>query len=637
MCGIMGFIGFHLKKDINEVIDGMLDALVHRGPDANGRWVLEEHQLCLGHTRLSILDLSEAGSQPMTSHCQRYVMVFNGEIYNHLQMRVQLAQDNRLFSWKGHSDTETLLNAVSLWGVEKTLSMVRGMFVFALWDKLEKKLILARDRMGEKPLYYGWIKGNFVFASELKALCKFPQFSPKISSEALEAFMNYSAIPTPLSIYENIFKLQPGCILEMNLLQEKKIYPYWRFEEMVRTEVSSQYQNESLAIKDLKNTLMEAVEMQMISDVPIGAFLSGGVDSSLVVALMQQLSVGKVKTFTIGFSEKKYNESIYAETAAKHLGTDHHCVHMSSKNLMDVIPLLAKIYDEPFADSSQIPTYLVSKVAKEHVKVAISGDAGDELFGGYERYIMAPQIWKKLSILPFVFRKNLGHLCYHQSKNITRIYSLINKDTHVELMNQRISKFSGNLSHVKSIDEFYHAFLVNGEIKSTNISKIFFSQFNSDILNQLSAQERMMVYDSLHYLPNDILTKVDRAAMSVNLETRIPMLDLSVLEMAWRIPRDMKFRNGQGKWILKQILSDYLPHELIHRPKMGFGIPLGDWLKTSLRDWVELLISKDALAHECLDMMNIQKMWEEHLSGKRSHASYLWNICMFQAWYQEYM
>lgn len=637
MCGIVGFLGFQINKDLKKVTQFMLKSLVHRGPDSQDIWIDESHRVSLGHARLSILDLSKAGNQPMTSICQRYVIVFNGEVYNHLKIRAELESSHGTLPWKGHSDTETLVNALSFWGIEKTLKKSRGMFAAAIWDCSEKKIFLVRDRMGEKPLYYGWVKGNFIFSSELKSIRQFPGFEPQISQEALNGFLNYSAVPAPISIYKDIFKLKPGCILEINLNGQEDIYPYWQFEDVVHSGISAPYQDEHIAIQDLKNILFESVKMQMISDVPLGGFLSGGVDSSIIVALMQEISIGQTKTFTIGFEDEHYDESIYAKKVAQILGTEHHCVMMNSKNLLDVIPLLPKIYDEPFADSSQIPTFLVSKIAKQHVKVALSGDAGDELFGGYQRYIMAPNLWNKIEFLPFSLRKVLASVCFYQSHNLAKVLSWMQMSGGRDLIEQRVLKFSRNLKEVQSIDEFYHTFLVNGLDKNLNQAQKFISEFSSTRIRELSPQERMMYYDSLHYLPNDILTKVDRAAMSVSLETRVPMLDPSVIEIAWRIPQHMKFRNRRGKWILRQILSEYLPQELIDRPKMGFGIPLGNWLRTSLRDWAEELLSPQSLNHGLLDAENIHKLWKEHIEGRVLHGSYLWNICMFQAWYKEYM
>jgi asparagine synthase (glutamine-hydrolysing) len=637
MCGITGFIGFNLKAQIKDVGACMVDALSHRGPDDNGIWIDEDLKVFSGHTRLAILDLSLAGKQPLMSFCQRYVIVFNGEIYNHLFIRQLLEKEYGLINWRGHSDTETLANAFSIWGLEKTLKATRGMFALSLWDRQEKKLYLARDRMGEKPLYYGWIAGNFVYASELKSFHRFPQFEKKINQNALNQFLIYSAVPSPLSIYEDVYKLETGCYLEINYAKQVEIKSYWSLADLIRPEETEVIRDEKTAIRTVKNTLRDAVKLQMSSDVPLGAFLSGGVDSSTVVALMQEHSAQKVKTFTIGFDEKHYDESMYAAKVAAQLGTEHQCIVMNQQNLLDVIPKLPQIYDEPFADSSQIPTYLVSQVAKSSVTVALSGDAGDELFGGYTRYIKTPALWKKLSLLPYPIRKSLGKILSSQSSRIGNMTLLEKIGINSGLLAQRCYKLGKNFDLIRDIDDFYHSFLVNGhQLRSADIQK-YFQLFSVEHIQHLSPRQRMMYYDSMHYLPNDILTKVDRAAMAVSLETRVPMLDPNVIELAWRLPEHMKFRHGQGKWILKQVLGQYLPSDLIHRPKMGFGIPLRTWLNTSLKDWAESLLSEEKLQeHGLLDTNTIRQLWINHSSGSVQQPSSLWNVLMFQAWYSEY-
>lgn len=636
MCGIVGFIGFELNQDPKFVLQQMIKALTHRGPDAKGVWINSQHQIALGHTRLSIMDLSDAGSQPMWSFCQRYVIIFNGEIYNHFELRKELEKTRAVSSWKGHSDTETLINAISIWGLEKTLKRTRGMFALALWDQQEQKLYLARDRVGEKPLYYGWVNGNFVFTSELKSLKKFPGFTSAISQQAFESFMIYRMVPGPLSIYEDIFKLEAGTILEMSLDKQTSCKEYWRFDDVACNFPRKTYRSEKNAIQECKTTLSDAIRLQLSADVPVGAFLSGGIDSSTIVALMQELSPTKVKTFSIGFNEKHFDESIYATEVAKRLGTEHHSEILQAEHVLEYIPQISRIYDEPFADSSQIPTFLVSKMARAHVKVVLSGDAGDELFGGYFRYLVAKNIWDKISFLPCSLRKKMGTFLENNVGVISKLLSMSHLLKNNALIENRLLKLSKMMVDIESIDKFYHSFLTHGgEIRLSHVNH-FFSRFNLEKLQCLSAQERMMYYDSMHYLPNDILTKIDRASMSLGLETRVPFLDSRVIDFAWSLPQHMKIRRGETKWILRQVLSEYLPQHLINRPKMGFAVPLELWLKTHLRDWAESLISEDALKHGYLNPQMVMGMWQDHLAGRSKYASQLWNILMFQAWYQEY-
>jgi len=635
----------------------MGNTIAHRGPDDEGAWVDDSAHIALGHRRLSVLDLSPAGHQPMQSSCGRYVIVFNGEIYNHLELRQQLAVNQQPTEWRGHSDTETLLAAFSQWGVEEALKRSVGMFAIALWDRQEQRLYLARDRMGEKPLYYGWCNGTFVFASELKALRKYPDFNNNIDRNALSLYFRYKYIPSPYSIYKDIYKLEPGCLLSISLsattqvpvdvprapcsYQGFEIRRYWSLHEQVTEGQSSVIHDEREALVSLESTLKETMQLQSIADVPLGAFLSGGIDSSLIVALMQSQASQPVKTFTIGFDEAGFNEAEYAKVVAEYLKTEHTELYLSAQQAMDVIPLLPQMYDEPFADSSQIPTYLIAQMAKQNVTVALSGDAGDELFGGYNRYLWGPKIWKKISLLPYGVRQKVIHGLVNLSgmfgADQQGINRLLPKHLPVALLGEKLEKLGHCLEFVKNIDDLYYSLVsewrspedivINGKEPGTLLTN------KSEWPNLQAPEHQMMYLDAMTYLPDDILCKVDRAAMSVSLETRVPMLDHRVVELVWSMPLNMKIRNGQGKWALRQILYKYVPSELIERPKQGFSIPLGEWLRGPLRDWAENLLDPVRLKQEgFLRYEPIHKKWTEHLSGKRNWEHQLWSVLMFQAW-----
>lgn len=642
MCGIAGFIALGSAFDFAKVAQNMGKALEHRGPDSSGQWLDEQNPVALIHQRLSIVDLSIHGHQPMHSVGQRYVMVFNGEIYNHQSLRLRL-QEIEPITWRGHSDTEILLSAFRLWGVEKTLAQIIGMFAIALWDKQEKKLYLIRDRMGEKPLYYGFVDGHFIFSSELKAFKFFPGFKPEINLDALQQYLALDYIPAPLTIYQNIFKLSPGCFFEIGLQSEMKVHQYWQLLNVIERAQQNPIVDEAMAIEQVKASLLESVKIQGMSDVPLGAFLSGGIDSSCIVALMQAQSERAIQTFTIGFDEKQFDESAFAKKVAKHLGTEHHDLILRLQDCQKLIPHLAKIYDEPFADSSQIPTFFVSQMARQKLKVAISGDAGDELFGGYSRYHLVPQAWKYLKCFPKAMRKMMGQAMMRPSMDLyDQMNGLLPTAYRFSHLGQKIYKLGVRLATLENIDDLYFSMLTKSIDPITLLAKEhqfrsgFFQKRN--IKHFVNIVDHMMYLDSMYYLPDDILTKVDRASMAVSLETRVPFLDPRVIEMAWRLPQDMKIRAGQGKWILRQILQEYLPLELIERPKMGFGIPLSTWLRGDLKPWVEALIEPQKLsAQGLLNSFLIQKMWQEHVSLQRDWSACLWNICMFQAWYEEHI
>ena len=621
-------------------------AIRYRGPDDAGAWVDAEAGIALGHRRLSIIDLSPAGHQPMLSSCGRFVLAFNGEIYNHLVLRSELEKSGVSPVWRGHSDTETLLAGFAAWGVEATLQRSVGMFSIALWDKVEGCLTLARDRFGEKPLYYGWVSSAFgqafLFGSELKALHAYPGFDNPISRGALALFMRHCTVPAPYSIYEDVFKLQPGVILNLRKKdfagRSPSLEPYWQLTDAVHKGQSDLILDEKEAITNLEGVLRQAVAEQVVADVPLGAFLSGGVDSSTIVALIQTQSQRPVETFTVGFDDAGFDESHHALAVARHIGTNHHEIRLTSDDARLVIPLLPQLYDEPFADSSQIPTYLICQTARQNVTVAISGDGGDELFGGYNRYFWAERIWKRLAWMPSTLRMVLGNgiqvLPIEQWDALGR--KLKGADA-VERLGDKAYKLAYRMKTVKSLDDLYRS-LVTEWPKEIDLVKgashLSTLLDESNLVKGISESEhRMMLWDTLTYLPDDILTKVDRAAMGVSLETRVPFLDHRVVELAWRLPLSMKIRAGQGKWALRQLLYKYVPRELIERPKAGFAIPVGKWLRGPLREWAEALLDERRLEQEgYLNPLPIRLAWQQHLSGKFDWTTRLWTVLMFQAW-----
>jgi asparagine synthase (glutamine-hydrolysing) len=635
MCGLAGFwdLGTYSEEALLSSVRCMADTLRHRGPDDTGAWSDAQAGIALGHRRLSIVDLSSAGHQPMHSASNRYVMAFNGEIYNHLDLRAELNG----IAWFGHSDTETLLAGFEAWGVVATLKKAVGMFAIALWDKQKQTLTLARDRFGEKPLYYGWVNGAFVFGSELKALRAFPGFDNPVSREALAQYMRFSYVPAPLSIYQDIYKLEPGCLLTLDGLSDVasndslKITKWWTLAEVVQAGKKNQITDEVEAVDALELCLAKAVKLQSLADVPLGAFLSGGVDSSTIVALMQQQSTRPVKTFTVGFKEAGFDESPYAKAVAQHLGTDHSELFVSSVEAQAFIQQLPSMYDEPFADSSQIATHLVCKAARQQVTVALSGDAGDELFGGYNRYFWGPRIWNWLAWVPYQVRQVLGQAL--TAVPVTKWDGLGGR-LGVVRPGEKLNKLGCSIQGVRNLDDLYMS-LVSEWQDPGGVVKLAGGKADTAIQvpDNLFAAERMMYLDSMSYLPDDILCKVDRAAMATSLETRVPFLDHRVVELAWRMPLHMKIRGNQGKWALRQVLYKYVPRKLIDRPKAGFGIPVGQWLRGPLRDWAEGLLDAQRLVREgYFYPAPIRTKWAEHLSGKRDHTLSLWAVLMFQSW-----
>ena len=647
MCGLNGFFNVSDNNSAYTAIVQMNAAISHRGPDAGEVWIDESIGLVVGHRRLAIQDLSPAGAQPMHSACGRYVIVFNGEIYNHLKLREQLVSEGHSSAWRGHSDTETMLACFVAWGVEKTLQAMVGMFAIVLWDRQQRILSLARDRMGEKPLYWGWQGQSLYFSSELKGLKAHPFFKTDVNRDAITLLLRHNCIPAPYSIYQGIEKLRPGHYLQLSLAdieKAKQTRPkaYWRFNDIVEAGLAHPFRGSpEQAVDILESALMDSVGGQMLSDVPLGAFLSGGIDSSIVVALMQAQSSRPVKTFTIGFDDAGYNEATHAKAVSKHIGTDHNELRIRPEDALDVIPKLSSIYDEPFSDSSQIPTFLVSQLARQHVTVALSGDGGDEFFGGYNRYLMAQQVWNNSRKLPIPIRRlAASSLTAIAPKSWDAIFNTLNpvipKRLNLRTPGDKAHKLAGVLN-IDSEQDFYRnltshwqqpeQIVIGTQEPSTLIS-------DSNCWPQTdSFQHAMMAMDAQTYMTDDILVKVDRAAMANSLETRVPMLDHRVAELAWRMPLEYKIRNGEGKWLLKQVLFRHVPRQLIERPKMGFGIPLHDWLRGSLRDWAESLLDENLLSRQgYFHPAPIRKMWKEHISGQYNHQHQLWDILMFQAW-----
>jgi asparagine synthase (glutamine-hydrolysing) len=645
MCGITGFVtsSSETEFEMKLVVARMADQLVHRGPDDSGVWVDRQAGVALGHRRLSILDLSPDGHQPMHSASGRYVIVFNGEVYNFGELRATLESMGHRF--RGHSDTEVMLAAMEQWGVDEALPLFNGMFAFAVWDRKERRLHLVRDRLGEKPLYYGWMGQTFLFGSELKALVAHPEFNDEVDRDSLALYLRYNCIPAPYSIYRGIKKLPPATKLTVTLSNIHCLSfprPYWSAEEAVRHGLEKPFEgSERDAIACLDTLLSDAVKMRMVADVPLGAFLSGGVDSSTIVALMQKHSQRPVKTFSIGFPDETYNEAKYAAPVARHLGTDHTELYVSPEEAMKVIPHLPKLYDEPFSDSSQIPTYLVSALARRHVTVSLSGDGGDELFGGYKRYFIWGRIWNAVQWAPAFLReaaawslRRVGPQRWNRILGFA--LSRFPSTRGIGLPGEKVEKLAQILS---AKDSFSRYQVIVSDWETSNAA-VRGGEAPSSLLHQRceGAEFRdfcvqMMFLDAVNYLPDDILVKLDRAAMAVSLEGRVPFLDHRVVEFAARLPLAMKVRNGSGKWILRCLLYQYVPQELIDRPKKGFALPIAEWLRSSLREWVEELLSESRLSHEgYLHPKIVRNIWANHLSGQRDLRHHVWALLMFQAW-----
>jgi asparagine synthase (glutamine-hydrolysing) len=652
MCG---FAGLLTRNGSNvRLARAMAARLAHRGPDDQGHWGDADAGVGLGHQRLSIVDLSTAGHQPMRSADGRYVIAYNGEVYNHAALRREVEEAGGAPSggWAGHSDTETLLAAIALWGLEGALRTCVGMFALALWDVREQALFLARDRFGEKPLYYGWAGGDFVFGSELKALRAHPGFDNEVDRGALRLLASRAYVPAPLSIYRRIYKLTPGCILRVAVdgwraprdtppvpdedIGGMAMRRYWSYAEVVRAGLADPVGSEQEALELLEHALAAAIRGQSLADVPVGAFLSGGIDSSLVVALYRKYAPGSVRTFSIGFEDKAYDESGHARAVAKHLGTDHNERIVTAREARDVIPLIPEIYDEPFADSSQIPTHLLSRFAREQVTVALSGDGGDELFGGYNRYSAAARLWSHASRIPAPLRTTGAALLGTIPASVWTGLASLRGGRRPPHYGIKVRKGIRTIAGAASLDDLFESFLDEwaGEpssvLGSDGRSRLCGFDFDPGVAAPDAV--RMMYCDTLSYLPDDILCKVDRAAMAVSLETRVPFLDHRVAALAARIPVGMKIRGGRGKTILRHLLYREAPASLFERPKAGFAIPLGDWLRGPLRDWAEDLLGPRLEQDGYLDARAVRQRWRQHVDGTRDSAQALWAILMFQAW-----
>ncbi|MBN3883581.1 MAG: asparagine synthase (glutamine-hydrolyzing) [Nostoc sp.] len=647
MCGIAGFWNISRQVSPEELcymVQQMSDTLLHRGPDNGGSWVDAEIGIALGHRRLAIVDLSPEGHQPMISANGRYVIVFNGEIYNFLELKRQLEVLGHHF--RGRSDTEVMLASFSQWGLHEALGRFNGMFAFALWDRQERILHLGRDRLGEKPVYYGWMGQTFLFGSELKALKVHPAFQAKINRDALAVFLRNNYVPAPYSIYEGIYKLPPGTVLTWNGMDaHPNPVPYWSALKAAELGVNQPFIGSEIeAVTQMEALLQDAVGLRMVADVPLGAFLSGGVDSSTVVALMQAQSSQSVKTFTIGFDEDSYNEAHYAKAVAQHLGTDHTELYVTPKDALAVIPKLPTLYDEPFSDSSQIPTFLISQLAKQHVTVSLSGDGGDELFAGYKRYFWGRSTWQKIGWIPPTLRQAVARSLSSLSpqtwnRGLANFHGLLPAKLKQPTPGDKLHWIAEILA-VSDTKALYTSMISHWKEREALIVNSLKPLMNYSDRHQLTQLpdfiQQMMYHDTVNYLPDDILVKVDRASMGVSLESRIPFLDHRVVELAWRIPMSMKIRNGQGKWLLRQILYKYVPQNLIERPKMGFGMPIDSWLRVPLRDWAEALLDEHRLQQEgFLNPQPIRQKWAEHLSSERDWQNYLWDVLMFQAWLEE--
>lgn len=621
MCGIAGFI--HLgtsRDDETSMLAAMLKPIYHRGPDDGGVWMDEQHGIALGHRRLSILDLSPAGHQPMASACGRFVIVFNGEIYNHLDLRKELETINQLpiGGWRGHSDTETLLACFAVWGVEKTLQSTVGMFALALWDKYEKSLTLTRDRIGEKPLYYGWQDEAFLFGSELKSLRAHPAFCGEMDWHAASTFLRLNYIPAPSSIYQGIFKLVPGTFLQLTQahMQQRTLPPpvsYWSLGEVARRGMENPYTGSFAdAVDELELLVRQAAQLQSVADVPVGAFLSGGIDSSTVVAMMQSATTSKVTTFSIGMPDARMDESQHAAAVARHLGTNHVEHIIQPNEALDLIPRLSEIWDEPFADSSQIPTYLVSQLAKQQVTVALSGDGGDEFFLGYPQYAFYQKLWRwrMLGKLPWdaAFATLSPFAKYRQvGSGLRRARSVVN---------------AWRQPDVQVLNYYWLDRYRQGRVPLTEQRGVTMLDF--PLLPDAATTAGL--WDAGTYLPDDILVKVDRAAMANSLETRAPLLDHRIIEFAYRLPLDYKLGNGVSKKVLREMLYRHVPKQLVDRPKMGFSIPLAAWLRNELRPWAENLLNQIPDDSEHFNKPMINQLWKEHLSGQRVHTEQLWGV-----------
>ena len=622
MCGIVGFIDQNPNYDVEKVSKAMGDAIVHRGPDAFGSWNDHSSGVNLIHRRLSILDLSDAGKQPMFSVSGRYVLVFNGEVYNFNRIRNELEQKCGNIVWRGHSDTEVLLYGFEIWGIELTLQKCNGMFAIAVWDQKQQELYLIRDRIGEKPLYYGYSNGVFGFTSELKAFKQHPKFNLTIDKAAMGQYVLHNCIPAPLSIYTGIYKLIPGHIAKISLKQIKhqeqiKTTAYWQLQDTLHK--PSYNGSRVSAASELEQILKEIVSEQIIADVPLGCFLSGGIDSSLIAAIMQQVSARQIKTFSIGFDNPEFDEAGFAKAVATHLGTEHSELYITDRDALNVVPLLPTIYDEPFADSSQIPTYLLCKMARRDVTVALSGDGGDEVFTGYQRYLKTYDFEKKIKSLPCIIQQGI--------KSTASILGKINYSSKLHRINSLLSR---------DYADYYMSFMYNNSLRQDTVlcdGRRQKSLWSINPLDSMDAIAYMQFADTMGYLPDDIMVKVDRAAMANSLETRAPLLNHRLVEFGFSLPESYKISDNKGKLILRDILYKYVPQELIERPKRGFTAPLDSWIKGELKEWVlDLLQPQKLIQQGFFNPATVKYMLDQHFSGNSAFKFDLWGILMFQQW-----
>jgi asparagine synthase (glutamine-hydrolysing) len=645
MCGIAGLV----EPTSHQSHDGlaaaarlMADALTHRGPDDSGTWADAEAGVALGHRRLSILDLTQAGHQPMTSASGRWVMTYNGEVYNHAALRQKLAR--RGYRFTGGSDTEVVLGGLDVWGLDATLRECNGMFALAAWDRRDRVVHLVRDRLGEKPLYFGWSSSGLLFGSELKALLAHRGFAPRIDRSSLALYLRHNCVPAPFCIYEGVQKVMPGQVVSVRVedvpLRRVQRRTYWSARDVAERGGDAPRRSDDDVVEELRALFLDAVRLRMVADVPVGAFLSGGVDSSLVAALMVQASDAPVRTFTVGFSDPAYDESADAAAVAARLGTLHTDVRLHPDQAMAAIPRLPDIYDEPFADSSQLPTLLVSRLAGREITVALTGDGADELFAGYNRHAWCERLWGRLEGLPLRGRRAVGAalalpspgavdwVARVGSRGLPAQWRLRTPSTKVAKLARILPSFSPEDMYQRLTSHWHDPSALVGVPEPTTLASD-----TSRWPALPTATERLMLLDQATYLPDDILTKVDRASMSVGLEVRVPFLDHRIVEAAWRLPLSQKLRDGQTKWPLRQMLRAHLPDEMVNRPKMGFGLPLGSWLRAPLRDWAEDLLSAAALADDgLLEPEPIRRLWHAHVRGRVDASQELWDVLMFQAW-----
>lgn len=648
MCG---FAGFYSDENFNfqKILEKITNVINHRGPDDTSYYLNKKNNLYVGFKRLSIIDLSTNGMQPIDSYNGKYTIFFNGEIYNYQKIKKILFSSNNQIKYKSNSDTEVLVNSFAYFGINKTLDMIEGQFSIALYDNENSILNLIRDKFGEKPLYYGNVNNSFVFGSELKSFINFPNFNNRISKKSIELYLRFLNVPSPLSIFEKIYKVEPAEIITINLKKKKFILDitssitkkkYWNINKSIVDSKKIRYDNNHEII--IENKIRKSIEQQSYADVPLASLLSGGVDSSLICALYQSQTSHNINTFTIGFDDSEFNESKYANKIARHLKTNHHQIILDQQKSLDIVSNLSNIYSEPFADSSQIPTYLVSNEISKYYKVALSGDGGDELFGGYNRYIWIKKLWNIINLLPFPIRKYLFSILHKiKLENLNFLFLFIKKITfnfiNIKFGGQKLSKMSSRLIKVENIDQLFMYFISEW----TNEDRLILNHeydnkilFKYDDIPELNIQEKMMLHDTKNYLPNDILVKTDIASMSNSIELRSPFLNTEVFNAAWSLPIKSKVNKNSGKIVLNNILQKHLPKNLFDRPKQGFAIPVDSWLRTSLFKWAKEIIFDSTDFDSYFDNKIISKKWNDHQSGKANWGQSLWAIIIFNQWQQ---